>query len=177
MTDQTPESVAPSEPATYAAIADRIAENMAIAALRVGDAAQDLVALMNSLVAAGKELESALSIQRELGAASLKAVEQAREAAQAATTAATDAHESKSSAGVLLNQMEVEYGTVSGLVGNLQERIAALSILGAPLPNRNGHSEAEPSGPATSEGAEAEAQPDAEAAPDPDNVTEFRAAS
>jgi hypothetical protein len=121
----------------YSAVADRIQENMAIAALRVGDATQDLVSLIKSLVAAGKELESALAIQRELGAASLKAVEQAREAADAASSSAREASEARSQSSELLGRMDHEYGTVSGLVQDLRDRIAALSILGSPLPARD----------------------------------------
>jgi hypothetical protein len=127
----------------YTATADRIAENMAIAALRVGDATQDLVTLINSLVTAGKELESALAIQRELGAASLKAVEQAREAAEAASSSAREAHDARAQSNELLGRMDHEYGTVSGLVGDLRDRIAALSVLGSPLPVREHHSEPE----------------------------------
>ena len=147
----------------YSVVADRIQENMAIAALRVGDATQDLVGLINSLVSAGKELESALGIQRELGAASLKAVEQAREAAESASASANDAREAKSQSSELLGRMDHEYGTVSGLVQDLRDRIAALSVLGAPLPVREKPSETseEPaSEPETSAQSEDSTPPD-----------------
>jgi len=61
-------------------------------------------------------------------------VQEAREAATAAAAAADSAKGSESSSRELMEETSRQYGTVSSLVHNLQERIAALSVLASPLP-------------------------------------------
>jgi hypothetical protein len=123
------------EDADFKSVAGRLNENLAAAALRLVDATQDFTSLIQSFVAAGEALERSLSIHRELGAASQKALEDAREAAREAAGAAAEAQSARDSSHDYADRTSNEYGTVAGLVDNLQQRIAALSVLAAPMPH------------------------------------------
>jgi hypothetical protein len=122
------------ESPSFTAVAERLNENMASAVLRLVDATQDFTSLIRSFVSAGEALERSLAIHRELGAASQKALEDAREAARAASASAAEASEARINAHDLVTHAAEEYGTVSELVDNMQQRIAALSVLAAPMP-------------------------------------------
>lgn len=129
-----PAPTAPSAPEDFSAVAARFNENVAAAALRLVDASQDFVSMIRSFTAAGEVLERSLSIHRELGVASQKALDDAREASIAAAAAAAEAHEAREGARSMLEKSEQQYGSVAELVENMQQRIAALAVLAAPLP-------------------------------------------
>ena len=97
------------------------------------DATRDFTSLIQILVNAGTGLEKTLAIQRELGEASLKAVQDSRDAQAASATAADAAKKSEMAAHEFLELTSKEYGTVSSLVQQLQQRIAALSVLATPI--------------------------------------------
>jgi hypothetical protein len=124
-----------ADDADFKAVAGRLNENLAAAALRLVDATQDFMSLIQSFVAAGEALERSLSIHRELGAASQKALEDAREAAREAAASARDSEAARETSKEYSDRTSSEYGTVAELVENLQARIAALSVLAAPMPH------------------------------------------
>jgi len=122
------------EPGGFTSVADRLAANIASSATHASAAGQDMVSLIQTLLDAGKELAKSLAMQRELGSVALRAVEDARAAAAAAAGAAAESKESEAASRGFLERTEKEYGTVSWLVQNLQQRIAALSALASPMP-------------------------------------------
>ena len=122
-----------NSPTSFGAIADQLSENIAAAAARMADATRDFTSLVSSLIDAGRELEKTMTIQRELGATSLKAVQDAQDAAAAAASSAQSARESEAASKEFTELTSKEYGSVSWLVQNLQQRIAALSVLASPL--------------------------------------------
>lgn len=122
-----------NSPTSFGAIADQLSENIAAAAARMADATRDFSSLVQSLIDSGRELEKTMAIQRELGATSLKAVQDAQDAAAAAAFSAQSAKESEAASKEFTELTSKEYGSVSWLVQNLQQRIAALSVLASPL--------------------------------------------
>ena len=121
----TPET----EPQSFADMADRLADNIATAALRLTDAAQDLAAIIAGLIGAGKELEAALSFQRKLNDASLQSVQDARDAAGDAIAAKDEALRAKEGAEELLATTRGEHASISALSSSLRKGIAALHVL------------------------------------------------
>jgi hypothetical protein len=133
------DSEAPVEDSqSFVDIADSMADNIATAALRFADAGQDLSTLIAKLIAAGKELELATSLQSKISATSLQAVQDARTAADIAVSAQNDALKAKEAAEEALAKTRAEYGSVSALSAELRKRIAALSVLAADSPGITG---------------------------------------
>jgi hypothetical protein len=102
--------------------------------MRLVQATQGFTSLIQSFVLAGEALERSISIHRELGAASQRAVEEAREAAQLAIASAAESQSASDSSKAVLELTTEQYGLVADLVEDLRQRIAALSILATPMP-------------------------------------------
>jgi hypothetical protein len=136
------------EDQSFAATAARFNDNIATAALRLVEANQDFMALIQGFVAAGEALERSLAIHRELGAASQKVLQEARDAAIASASSAAEARDARNATQEAMRKTEADYGAVSGLVDNLQQRISALAMLASPMPRGR---EEEPSQPVESQ--------------------------
>jgi hypothetical protein len=136
-----PQVEASPEPASFITLSARLGENMAQATLKLVDAAQDFTGLISAYVAAGQQLERSLEIVRELANASQRALNDARTAAQSAAEAASEAKQAQQSSVELIQRSTSEHLAIAELTDNLRQRIAALSILGAPMPRKDDDSD------------------------------------
>jgi len=136
MTDanSTDSESGPTEEIDFRSVASRLNDDLSAATMRLVQATQGFTSLIQSFVIAGEALERSISIHRELGAASQRAVEEAREAARAAGASASESESARDASKSVLELTTEHYGTVSDLVEDLRQRIAALSILAAPMP-------------------------------------------
>jgi hypothetical protein len=118
----------------FKSVAARLNEDLGVAATKLADSVQGFTSLIQTFVSAGEALERSIAIHRELGAASQRAVEDAREAARSALASAGESQSARDASKAVLDLTTEQYGTVSELVENLRQRIAALSVLAAPMP-------------------------------------------
>jgi hypothetical protein len=135
-TAEPPAPEAKDENPSFMTLSSRLGENLAAATLKLVDAAQDFTGLIQAYVAAGQQLERSLEIVRELANASQRALNDAREAAQSASEAAGEAKQAQLSSVELIQRSTNEHLALAELTDNLRQRIAALSVLGAPMPRK-----------------------------------------
>ena len=136
---ETPAVFAPSAaavPSTFGEISSRLTDNLTAATLRLVDSAQDFTGLIQAFVAAGEQLERSLESVRALTESNQVALTEARDAASEASRAAVESKDAQRAAVELVERTTREHLAVADLTDNLRQRIAALSVLGAPLPRR-----------------------------------------
>ena len=118
----------------FQAVAGEFRRNVEEAAGKLGGAAQQFVAMTASFLAAGDRLEEALEAHRRVETESRQAAESAQAAAAEARAAAEQSETAQKAAAEMLAKMDMQYGELTALVSDLQERIAALAVLARPLP-------------------------------------------
>ncbi len=123
----------PEEGGGFQAVAGEFGRNVEEAAGKLGGAAQQFVAMTASFLAAGDRLEQALAAHRRMETESHQAAESAQSAATEARSAAERSEESRRAAEDTLAKIASQYGEMSSLVADLQERIAALAVLARPI--------------------------------------------
>lgn len=100
----------------------------------LGSAAEQFLSMTTRFLAAGSRLDLALDAHRQIEAESQRAAVAAQTAAAEAAAAAERANAAQSGAEGFQTQVERNYGELTTLVRDLQERIAALAVLSRPLP-------------------------------------------
>jgi hypothetical protein len=125
---------AQAEEIDFKSVASRLSDDLSAGTKKLVEATHGFTSLIQSFVSAGEALERSISIHRELGAASQRAVEEAREAARSAEASAGESQSARDASKEVLELTTEQYGTISDLVEDLRQRIAALSMLAAPMP-------------------------------------------
>ncbi len=131
LTDQPPEDTSWQALPELAADFSRSVEE---ASSRLVSAAEQLTSMTTKFLETGSRLDQAVDSHHEIEAASRRSAEAAAAAAAEASAAVERARAAQDAAEGFQQRVENDYGEMAALVRDIQERIAALSVLSRPLP-------------------------------------------